>query len=282
MIVLAAGDQINSGEYYHHSSFKRVINFSHTQDQAFPLLSFGKGGTPLAANHLVIDDDLFALISRSKKIALTEDDLVLEDHKIPLPVMRFQSRLHFSPVEDDRFDHVINLLSSKVKNINAPESLLAIFKKDQQKDVGSFLLTIRKLFTHEIENWHTPPDVLCSIPKMKGVGIGLTPSGDDFIHGLLAALDLIQQQYGHSMKEWKNKIVQLSSTQNPYSATFIGQAAKGNYNAHSINLIHNLFDADAMDRNLDALLSYGETSGADWLAGFTTTLIRRHIWLQKE
>ncbi len=103
--------------------------------------------------------------------------------------------------------------------------------------------------------------------QLAGLGQGLTPSGDDFMMGAMYAAWIIHPPEVASVlaKEIAEIAAPLTTS---LSAAWLGSAARGEAGI----LWHTFFDAltghDAMELPITWLLSVGETSGADALAGF--------------
>lgn len=103
--------------------------------------------------------------------------------------------------------------------------------------------------------------------RIAGLGTGLTPSGDDFIMGALYAAWIIHPHDVASFlaREVAETAVPLTTS---LSAAWIRSAGRGEVGL----LWHELFNALITDGDLELpiakLLSVGETSGADALAGF--------------
>jgi len=109
--------------------------------------------------------------------------------------------------------------------------------------------------------------------KFAGLGIGLTPSGDDFIMGALYAAWII-----HPHEIASQLALEISEATAPLttslSAAWLRSAGKGEAGI----LWHDLFSSlllpfSNIQLPITKLLSIGETSGADALAGFIGTFI---------
>ena len=109
---------------------------------------------------------------------------------------------------------------------------------------------------------------------MKGSGTGLTPSGDDFITGLLAALYIYENITGISSLKKRQKIYEIAKGENYISNTFLYYAAKGFFFERFKNFVISLFllDEKEISINTKLVLSIGNTSGADIITGFLMTL----------
>jgi len=110
--------------------------------------------------------------------------------------------------------------------------------------------------------------------RLAGLGIGLTPAGDDFILGALLAAWIIHpiEIVGVLAKGITNTSAPLTTS---LSAAWLRSAGKGEAGI----LWHQFFEAlisskpAEIQTATDNILAIGETSGADALAGFIGTLI---------
>lgn len=111
--------------------------------------------------------------------------------------------------------------------------------------------------------------------QLAGLGAGLTPAGDDFIMGALYAVWII-----HPLEAASVLAQNIASTAAPLttslSAAWLRSAGRGEAGV----LWHQFFEASVgrvdnttyLREAMDKILSVGETSGADALAGFFSTL----------
>jgi hypothetical protein len=103
--------------------------------------------------------------------------------------------------------------------------------------------------------------------QLAGLGQGLTPAGDDFVMGAIYATWIIHppEVAGDLSKEIANVAAPLTTS---LSAAWLRSAGKGEAGIRW----HELFDALLTGENIELpitrLLSVGETSGTDALAGF--------------
>jgi hypothetical protein len=118
------------------------------------------------------------------------------------------------------------------------------------------------------------PASFIAAQQLAGLGQGLTPTGDDFILGAILATWII-----HPIEVARVLAEGIANTAAPLttslSAAYLKSAGRGEAGI----LWHNFFDAlsavdsSAIQLQITKLLSIGETSGADALAGFFGTLI---------
>jgi len=97
-----------------------------------------------------------------------------------------------------------------------------------------------------------------------GLGPGLTPSGDDFLIGALAALDALGQTNMHAALG--RAVVAAAGCTTPLSATFLRAAAAGHVGENLHAMIAAILAGDA-DAAVAAAARIGDTSGWDTLAG---------------
>lgn len=110
-----------------------------------------------------------------------------------------------------------------------------------------------------------------------GAGPGLTPSGDDYLTGILAADEI----YHFACRQFRDAIKNLldQGYTTDVAANQLICAAEGAFSGSWIGFMKAYVNADEgeMRKNFDKILSYGHTSGGDMLAGFLTGLeIAKH------
>lgn len=104
------------------------------------------------------------------------------------------------------------------------------------------------------------------ISELIGLGQGLTPAGDDFLLGILAALDL----YGAAMERVALCTALKSEKTNRISAAFLRAAADGVYGEYLLRLLQALAGNATQTELADCVvrvLQTGHTSGSDMLSG---------------
>ena len=116
---------------------------------------------------------------------------------------------------------------------------------------------------------------LALVPKIAGLGNGLTPAGDDFLMGAMHAAWII-----HSPDIATSLTSEITTAAAPLttslSAAWLKSAARGEAGI----LWHEFFDAlisgntEDIQNAMNKILAVGETSGADALAGFLDLLKR--------
>ena len=125
---------------------------------------------------------------------------------------------------------------------------------------------------HGIANSYTQ-DIVLGVNAIAGLGIGLTPSGDDFLVGIIHALWTLYES--DQAIKFSNLITGAAIPRTTMlSAAWLREASKG----HASESWHDLLDgltkghANDVERACMRILAVGSTSGADALTGFLLTI----------
>ncbi|NJN98916.1 MAG: DUF2877 domain-containing protein [Anaerolineales bacterium] len=107
--------------------------------------------------------------------------------------------------------------------------------------------------------------------SLAGLGSGLTPAGDDYLVGAMAALWLTDLKA--LLPEIAAAAVPQTTT---LSAAFLTAAARGEFLEPWHHLAQSLYTGtiESLSRALAQVATFGASSGRDALAGFTTSLYR--------
>lgn len=118
------------------------------------------------------------------------------------------------------------------------------------------------------------PRALLAVDRLAGLGPGLTPSGDDFIIGVCAALTLAGATHAVGWREQTSDLVpalasRAANRTTVLSAAWLRHAASGEFSLELHRLCACLVRPDRLGiaQATRALLSFGATSGADTALG---------------
>jgi len=122
-----------------------------------------------------------------------------------------------------------------------------------------------------------------SIIAFKSRGAGLTPSGDDFIAGVLFGIDLLAGIHKKDYSEIKQNIYEISISNNLFSNNMLRLAYHAKYFKRLKEFLNAFFYLILNDKkhSFEQLISVGDTSGADLLSGFFAVLLHRPIIFNK-
>lgn len=119
--------------------------------------------------------------------------------------------------------------------------------------------------------------ILDGVAGLAGLGVGLTPSGDDFLIGMLHGLWTRGVEAAESLcREIAHIAIPRTGT---LSAAWLEAASQG----EATQTWHHFFEAvwagdeDGLHSSLQEILNTGETSGADALSGFTFILKQERV-----
>jgi hypothetical protein len=94
-----------------------------------------------------------------------------------------------------------------------------------------------------------------------GLGIGLTPSGDDFILGVIAGLNIMGAPTAPLLGP-------IREYDYPFSRTLLLDSIEGYYSEPLLAFLEDIVDGSLTNEHAEALLNTGHSSGHDTLAGF--------------
>ncbi len=128
--------------------------------------------------------------------------------------------------------------------------------------------------------------------NLVGFGIGLTPSSDDFLCGIMAAL-LYGSSYTNYNSDYfldifEKMVLNIENRTTLVSENFLINSSKGVFPIFIKELCSYLFSDDSYEkielyRYMNKVLSYGETSGSDILCGiYIGTIINKEYFIGSE
>lgn len=263
--LVSFGDKIFNGEYYLHSKFKNSINFYSPNNDR--LITIGNKKIGSGPSNIIFD----GFDQSIKKISIFNDKLFLDKNEYNLD----KNKVYNSTLEIEKFD-----LKKFYSNLSIFEGYLRILaygkgleplieEKELKKDnlMDKVLIRIK----NGIETLFNI-DLIEGINEIKGVGIGLTPSGDDFIYGFLTGLKVFEIIRKEDNLFLRRLIYNSAKGDNIISNNFLYYASEGHFFEKTKNLILSLFYGDEGEifTSTTSILQIGETSGVDFSVGFLT------------
>ena len=267
------GRQIHnvSGLFGFHSVFENSLNLilldSDEQDQPFPLLLTLTHGDADHQEYLItLKKEVFfqckELIDESTVFTLASDALSSIELTIRLPEHAlWQSRQLIKQVFlETQIQLIESILQARISQIQQP-----MWYDAYQKIMNQFL------------SYQQHKDIT-ALEQMLGLGIGLTPSGDDFLLGLFAALQANEISGTEAlMQQIVKKSLKATTT---ISQHYLHTAAKGFFSGSLIafNRLDQQANEAEVTRCLHSILQKGATSGLDtalgYFSGITGLVIR--------
>ncbi|MGA2624024.1 MAG: DUF2877 domain-containing protein [Bacteroidota bacterium] len=268
--VVSHGKQLRRGAYSLHSKFASAVNFSCGNDFAF-VVAMNTGAGPLnivlqgmrldSLNSLEIDNDSICL--NGIRFAFSSSTL-------------FDPRIEIYGYDQDNFKRNLKTFEQALVAFSQPASLAFLLDETRK---GNFTSSFDIEYVRRFESAYRtffPNTYLRGIEMVKGLGPGLTPSGDDFISGLLIALNVRQAAFRIDLSQTIHSIYQIAQGTNPFTNAFLRCAARGEVSEKFKRLIGSLFHSERKEiiESTQRLLIVGATSGADQAVGFLIGLKR--------
>jgi len=260
------GDRIREGRYVLHSRFDRACNFI----DGVRLVSVVRpdvGGGPLN------------LVLSAVEPAGLQGPLLVSPDGFSLDG-RFFARL--SPVEFDSSMELRGLLGRDIGSAAArlrellrrgapAESVFGLLRPGRR--ASDFEAAMAARFRSGAAAL-TGPEPLTGVRKLRGLGAGLTPAGDDLLCGFFTGCRIREHILGESWEGFIAEALEAARGGNAVSNAFLGCAAAGRLFERFQSLVRALCKGGPVEAGLafERVLAVGATSGADWAAGLLLAL----------
>lgn len=158
------------------------------------------------------------------------------------------------------------------------QELLRLYGKQEDLYRAYFRLnektTLQGMFEEilsDLEKQTCPTDYVRCATRMVGLGIGLTPSGDDFLAGFLLVLQILRPDLHSPLLAIVEPVLKKT---NRISRQMILNAGNGKARRSELDFLEGLSDkrTATVKKSVHAILQFGETSGTDTLIGILTAL----------
>ena len=252
------------GEYFLHSRFRRASNFL-CGENLISIVDRTIGGGPF---NLVVDgyDDVTA-----DSVTLRQDSIQIDDIQFSCHgTLRYNSIINFLPhIDPQKFQENLYHCKKILKELAPYRSLAFLFDEPQHSNPEISFENIFRERIIEGTRMIAERKILEGVSILKGIGYGLTPSGDDFISGLLIALNVRKLIHRENLQSLIEDIFGVVQNSNPLSMAFMRSAKNGRPFEKLKCMISSLFGSDTKElvRRMSDLLTVGATSGADIAVG---------------
>jgi len=267
MDILSYGDSIPDGDYRLHSAFTNAINFRKGKI-IISLVPPRTGAGPL--NLVVKQLPLGARRLRASRFYFYLDENRLRKDPASLYSSDIPPGL---PAPETVRGNAAALAGILVRR-SPPKSLAFIFDSALEKGFSRiFEKLILARFKQAVKLFKAG-NYPRGVKIMRGLGFGLTPSGDDFISGLLAGFNYALRNMRFDTRARIEEIFKRAEGNNLISNTFLRASYEGKVNAKVRRLMEALSGGSRKElaaAAVDALES-GHTSGADFCAGLVFAL----------
>jgi hypothetical protein len=271
MILLKSyGDRLVSGKYELHSRSKHAANFIFNGAMACCVDEHvGPGPFSVVVTGVLIDS-IHSLVIEKKRLTINGDSLNFDRGG------RYCSRIESPPqVSGERLKDSLKYFGEHLKQLSCPLSLLFLINPAKESEFATdFGIEYVRRFKTGFELFFGE-NHLEGVTRLRGLGFGLTPSGDDFLAGAMAAIHMSQSVFKIDNSERLNLIYQQTSGDNPLVNAFLENAKEGAYIKRFRDIIIAVYRGNLLDikQSTARLLEAGKTSGVDWAVGFYLTSI---------
>lgn len=262
--LISFGDSLEKGTYKVHSRFSEVVNFYSGSSFIF-IVSNSIGGGPF---NIVVDNISFKEV---ENLIVAEDYFLLNDEKVFFETSKkYDSEIKVTDFDENKFKSNLNSFEKALINNSSGKSLIFLLDESRKKYFkSSYEIEFVRRFDSAAE-YFTSSNYLEGIKLIKGVGFGLTPSGDDFISGFLIALNCLHKIYMVDYSDLIDHIYKAVKGENLFTNAFLLAAKNGSLFEKFKNLVHSILYSGQNEilEKTRTLISLGETSGADQGVGF--------------
>lgn len=266
MQIISFGDCIQNGNYQFHSGFDNIDNFINQNNE---FISIASNDSYLAPNCIVIDD---FVSGRYSEIYVNNGQLIVNNisHKL-YKTLEYNTNFIYLDISTKALKGKIENFLQLNKNNFAQKSLFFLLNTENEK---YFTSSFEKAYINQMKYAYSifKTNIIDSITEFKSRGSGLTPSGDDFIAGILFALDFF---IINKNSEFKDLIFQKALSNNVFSNNYLRFSYQSKYFKRFKDFLSAFFSESQNDINIAfaQMTSIGDTSGSDLLTGYFSTLL---------
>ncbi|MDY0235902.1 MAG: DUF2877 domain-containing protein [Gudongella sp.] len=261
-----------------HSIFKRVINISSAEKILYTISNISTDNAPYTMK-IDFSGNFNETIVKEDRIIIGDESIIIGNLKIELSEVDL-----WSPIGKKSTDYSISNIENNIKLFN---SLIIengenggckdYYLKNFLNINGHMQSPIEEELSKRIEIFYK--SLLANslnkehVKNLIGLGIGLTPSGDDFLTGFLASIYKFEKN-----NEIHSRISQfvypLLYSTTDISAAMLKAAIEGKYRETLHGFIHSFLesDNDSFIKSFKNMLSIGSSSGTDLSIGVVLAL----------
>ena len=273
MDLISYGDGIPEGEYRLHSAFANALNFRRGRI-VVSLVPPRAGAGPM---NLVVSQ----LPAGARRLRASRFYFYVDENRL----RKDPAALYSSSIPELRPEPAAVLTNARrlgrlLAELAPEKSLAFIFDPRLERDFSrTFERRLLARFKKAVAAFRSG-DYRGGARAMRGLGFGLTPSGDDFISGMLAGLNYAALNLGVDASVRVELLYFSAVGRNLISNSFLEASYEGRVNAKTLRLLKALSAAGGRGLRgaLSAALDSGHTSGADFCSGLVFALLEALSW----
>lgn len=256
-----------------HSVYRKTINLT----AGGQLLALQAAGSPLSPLSLILDltgEQMQELpVSAGQPVTVEGTQLVIHTTDAPVKVS-FGDAIQYNPVLNGTLTSAERaMLSQSIRTVlseSERSGFSLIILRDPSISDNLILSAAERYLREAWERYQTEhhEQSAAALCRVIGLGIGLTPSGDDFLCGVLAGLRLLgREQAAFSQSLCDQARGQLGRT-NDISAAFLSCALRGQFS----QAVCSLPSVPSAEQLMQSFSAIGHSSGMDTLCGILYAL----------
>lgn len=268
--IVALGDQSFRDlqkKWYVNSTFKHTFNLSDGKSPEMFCVIAGEQKVIPGGLYLLEDDfnKLKESVLEMKSITATPAGFTLEmvnQHFLLQVEQRFDTLLKIQPLQNRQ----IELFLAACEQINLTTGFIYPF--------SAFCIPKSNPYYSLMADFSDSEEVQKVVDYLIGRGMGLTPSGDDFLLGWLL-VDTLKNKHTYLRqaieKRTKNRLFTTDISRN-----YLARGVRGEFSYALLavaNYLTNNDHSEAPEKIIQQVIDYGNTSGVDALAGIVSGLL---------
>jgi hypothetical protein len=272
---ISYGTTIRCGVYRVQARFTRAVNFV-CGDKLVALVTPAVGDGPL---NIVVPS--LESVTDTSVLVVTRTHVALDGvAHAKRHVQRYRARVPVKRSDTQIVMHNVRHCAAVVQQ-HAPAHSIVRLMTDAQRSRFTQCLAAR--LRHGVRQMQRGA-FAAGARTLKGLGCGLTPSGDDFLTGFLLGCRVVEQLHGVDLRATRRTILTHALGGSPLSNAFLRCAAAGRPFAPTHALLQALAQPNtaAVRTCTMHLLAVGATSGADTAAGLLCALSSARLWLASD
>jgi hypothetical protein len=268
-----------------HSIYSRTINFLDNKDNMYTIGSKNIDNSPFTLridNRNISFEDLD--LEEGNRLFKIDNSLIIED-KVRIDLG--SNCILWNPNVEKRRDLNRNLIMENIgyfddfilkkgsnggcryfyleNHLKVKTHIPGLIEKELSRRIEVFLDALKDGNIDEVK-----------INSLIGFGIGLTPSGDDFLTGFLSVLNIISTDYSNKIKRKLINLIDIDKiATTDVSKQMLSITLRGESREYILNFINAFLDEDKKQflLFLERLLNIGSSSGTDLAVGVVTAFI---------
>ncbi len=284
------GDSLIPGHYKRYASFNRIDNFVNN---AGAIIAITDDMSLLAPNAIIVDkfypeefaqiiihpnsitlnNSIFPGINVHQEKSMHHDNTACNIEDINI----YSSDFVYPDIDVVQIQNTIQGFFNSCGDSFPNKSLLSLLIPSNVSMSSAFDKAAFAAFEHAFSL--LPVRFFDSVSAFRGKGRGLTPSGDDFIAGLLYGIHCLESLTKMNHAGIKTRVYELAETNNLFSNNMLQLAREAKYFKRLKDFLSALLqnNPDKQAATLRQLTSVGDTSGADILAGFFALILQKPL-----